>query len=176
MRVGCCIKGAWFVKGVANRGGCDKPQNNNGWHEPEFELWTSPAMEALCSSVTPSPLSDRWQCERNGMRNSRETVRVGYLAPQCQRLYFFFSNLGRNLFGSSELIQCFIRFCWYWNILTNNAKLFLQANKEMRLETNLKYTKLSEKWICIIQQFRRSKFALHRSFAAINFATYENFA
>lgn len=30
MRVGCCIKGAWSVKGVADRGGCDKPQNNNG--------------------------------------------------------------------------------------------------------------------------------------------------
>lgn len=125
MRVGCCIMGAWFVKGVASRGGRDKPQNNNGWHEPEFELWTSPAMEAVCSSVTPSPLLLQWLCERDGTRNSQGTVRVGSQPPKPQMLvilvgiFFFFFNFERHSLCSPN--------CWPWTMLTNKAKIILQV-------------------------------------------------
>jgi hypothetical protein len=82
---------AWSAKGVANRGGCDKPQNNNGWREPELELWTCPVMEALCSGATPSTLADRWQGEGKSGRNSQGAARVEYLAPTWQRLFTNFA-------------------------------------------------------------------------------------
>jgi len=125
MRVGCCIMGAWFVKGVASRGGRDKPQNNNGWHEPEFELWTSPAMEAVCSSVTPSPLSLLWLCERDGARNSQGTVRVGSLPTKPQLLFRIFIV---HLFPK-KVWKTFIEFvkCWPWIMLTSKANIILQV-------------------------------------------------
>jgi hypothetical protein len=44
-------------------------------------------MEAVCSSVTPSPLSVRGLCERDGTVNSHGTVRVGSLLPKPQLLF-----------------------------------------------------------------------------------------
>jgi hypothetical protein len=62
-------------------------------------------MEAVCSGVTPSPFQIDGSVRGNEVRNSRGTVRVGYRAPQCQRLFFRLWSLSIGKFEADAMFQ-----------------------------------------------------------------------